>query len=157
MHLSCLQSWSTALLEEMEHYVFCSRLSSLHSGFTIPWIMAVYTQRCLIYHSVEVDVCVCWGWGRCTRSQKGNHPLTSAPPPYPFCPFKEKLMFTQFSLNECFSRHVLLWGATAAGGAAAATPAFTILSADRWKGVERIEKYEWQICGIFIRQLNQVC
>lgn len=47
-------------------------------------------------------------------------------------PFKEKLI-TQFSLNECCSRRELPWSSAAAvGRAAAATRAFTILSADRW-------------------------
>lgn len=81
----------------MEHYVSCSRLFSPHSGLAIPWIMAFYTQRCLICHSVEVGVAA-----RTRRKATTLSPVLYHPP-HPFCPVKEKLMFTQFNLNECCS------------------------------------------------------
>lgn len=109
MHLACSQSWSTTLLEEMEHYVFCGRLSSNHSGFTIPTTMAVYTQHCIICHSA---VYVCWGRGHYTRWLKASH----HPHPHFSATLKAPIYSTHLKkswcshnsgLNECW----MLWTA----------------------------------------------
>lgn len=140
MHLARLQGWSTTLLEEMEHYVFCGRLSYHHSGFTIPWTMAVYTQRCLICHSVEVCVYVCvFVDGRVTAHAHWKPTTPSPLPATPKAPIysahlRKSWCSHNSGLNECCSRRELLLNAAAVGRAAAATHVFTILSADRESG-----------------------
>lgn len=148
MRLACLQTWSTTLFEEMEHYVFCGRLSSHHSGFTIPWTMAVYTQCCLIFHSVEVCVyvcvCVCLWVCMCvcvcllragsllTLTESQPHPPPHCPPPPKAPIFSAHLRKSWCShnsgLNECCSRRVLLLLLLTE------LHVLTILSADEWSG-----------------------
>lgn len=162
MHLACFQRWFTTLLEEMEHYVFCGHLSPQRTGFT----MAVYTQHCLLCHSVTV-CCVCV---LRAGSQHTAHPKPTRPSPPPAKPPQRPSILPKSwcshnsGPNEGRSHHQLLSAALRQRCTSSAlcqqTDGAVLEGGGVWwrgGGGGGMQKCEWQIRGVFICRASQVC